>query len=212
MSDNNKGILDFKCFVPEPVQTLIELLQNQEVQAFLKLFIDNSIATSELKILKRLADIEKALGLNGFSDFEEEHEQTIPEQLSLLAERIDNLTESVEKSIVSPKTVTETRASLLVDHMKRIKPAAEGEVFLSHYGIVSFLKHEIQEEYRADKVKNIRQVKKEVLEKARELYSDRVSLSKSEHGRREVRIVLRPSEDRQSLRMIQREVADVSTV
>jgi len=34
-------------------------------------------------------------GLNGFSDFEEEHEMTLPEQISLLAERIDNITEPV---------------------------------------------------------------------------------------------------------------------
>jgi len=60
MLDNNKGILDFKCFDLEPVQKFLELLQNQEVQAFLKLFIENSIATSELHILKRLTDIERA--------------------------------------------------------------------------------------------------------------------------------------------------------
>jgi hypothetical protein len=34
-TDNNKAIFDFKCFVPEPVQKLLELLQNQEVHTFL---------------------------------------------------------------------------------------------------------------------------------------------------------------------------------
>ena len=41
LADNNKGILDFKGFVPEPIQKLLELLQNQEVQAFLN-HLDNS--------------------------------------------------------------------------------------------------------------------------------------------------------------------------
>jgi hypothetical protein len=35
MCDNYKVIFDFKCFVPEPVQKFLELLQNQEVQTFL---------------------------------------------------------------------------------------------------------------------------------------------------------------------------------
>jgi hypothetical protein len=35
LADINKGIFDFKCFVHEPIQKLLELLQDQEVQAFL---------------------------------------------------------------------------------------------------------------------------------------------------------------------------------
>jgi hypothetical protein len=39
--DNNKGIFDFKGFVPERVKQLIELLQDSEVQAFLNQLDDS---------------------------------------------------------------------------------------------------------------------------------------------------------------------------
>jgi hypothetical protein len=193
----------------DKVQQFLTLIKDPDVQPVFKNYIETILATSELKILKRLAALETALGLNDFSDFEDEdHELTIPKQLSLLAERIDNITEPVARQehikepVASPKTLTETRACLLVDHMRnRISPR-NGEVFLSSHEILTFLEHEIQEEYRANDVKNVRQVKKEVLEKAVEMYSNSVLLSKKKHGRKEVRIVLRSSEDRQSLRTI----------
>src|SRR5674536_405556 len=56
---------------------------------------------------------------------DEDHEQTITEQLSLLAERIDNITEPVIsqdpiKPVVNtnPKTTLEHKASALVEHLK----------------------------------------------------------------------------------------------
>jgi len=149
----------FKTLGPEFKSSLRELMitlvkEDQEFREILTAIIEDCNVKS--KTPNRLAVIETIMGIADFRGISalngKEEDPTFPEQLSLLTERIDNLTEPVEKSIV-PKTVTETRASLLVDHMKRIKPAAESEVFLSHYGIVSFLKHEIQEEYRADKVK-----------------------------------------------------------
>ena len=109
----------------ESVQQFLALMEEPDVQSVLKLFIDSAIAESELKILKRLTDIEKALGLNGFSDFTEDNEQTIQEQLSLLAERIDNIApvtiaapniEHVEAHAV--KTTLECKAAELVDHLK----------------------------------------------------------------------------------------------
>ena len=77
--------IDNKSFVPERVKQLIELLKYPEVQTFLKLFIDNSIVTSDLNILKRLATIENKLGFNDLLDSDE---STVPEQLSILADRI----------------------------------------------------------------------------------------------------------------------------
>lgn len=40
-TDNNKDIFDFKGFVSEPVQKLLELLKNQEVQTFLNQLEDS---------------------------------------------------------------------------------------------------------------------------------------------------------------------------
>src|SRR5664280_865641 len=147
----------------EKVQQFLMLIKDPEVQPVFRLYIENILATSELKILKRLAAVETKLGLNDFSDFDDEdHELTLPEQLSLLAERIDTVTEPVapepiKEPVASPKTLTETRACLLVDHLRnRISPR-NGEFFLSSREILTFLEHEIQEEYRANDVKNVRQ-------------------------------------------------------
>jgi len=55
---------------------------------------------------------------------------------------------------------------------------------------INFIQVGIKTEYRVENVKNPRQVKKEVLEKAREMYSDLVSLVPKRNGNKEVRIVL----------------------
>jgi len=69
-----------------------------------------------------------------------------------------------------------------------------GEVFLTSREIMLFLKDGIKAEYRIKKnVKNIRQVKKDVIEKAFEMFPTSVSLSKKSNGHKEVRIVLRQS-------------------
>ena len=69
------------------------LIKDPDVQPIFRMYIENILATSELKILKRLAAVETLLGLDDFSaGGDEEHELTIPEQLTLLAERIDNVT------------------------------------------------------------------------------------------------------------------------
>lgn len=81
----------------EKIQQFLMFLKDPEIQPVFRNYIENILATSELKILKRLAAVEATLGLNDFADFEEEHELTIPEQLSLLTERIDTITELVKE-------------------------------------------------------------------------------------------------------------------
>jgi len=191
LADNNKGILDFKGFVPESVKKLLELLQNQEVQAFLKLFIDNSMATSDLKILKRLADVEKALGLNDFSNFKEEHEMTLPEQISLLAERIDSITEP--KELVKPRTTLEQKATELVNYLKVVKPRNE-EMFLNSEETMDFMKSGLSAPYRMKDIKNPRQFKRDVIQKAKSMFPF-IVLDKKKQGRRDVRIVYKPEND-----------------
>src|SRR5664280_1721439 len=181
----------------EKVQQFLMLIKDPEVQPVFRLYIENILATSELKILKRLAAVETAIGLNDFSDFEDEdHELTIPEQLSLLAERIDTVTEPItcHGSLIEPVNVptskTEVRAGLLVDQLKNAHGGA-GTRFLSSDEIVHFLRYDIDERYRVKDEQNVRQVKKEVLEKATKLFPDNVYLSKKTQGRKNVRIVYR---------------------
>ena len=67
-------------------------------------------------------------------------------------------------------------------------------MFLTSREIMLFLKDGIKAEYRIKKtVKNIRQVKKDVIEKAVEMFTSSVSLSKKAKGHKEVRVVLRQS-------------------
>jgi hypothetical protein len=185
----------------EKVNQFLALLQDPEIKPVLNLYLENFLATSELKILKRLAALEQVLGLNNM-DLSEEHELTIPEQLNILAARIDN-TQVVNKPPVepenSPVTKTENRAHLLVSKLKEMR----GKCFLSSQEIVQFLKHGIEERYRVKEGQNTRQAKKECLEKAAELFPC-VSLDKKKHGRREVRLILQPSDDRKRLQTIQR--------
>ena len=51
--------------------------------------VDYSVATSDLKILKRLSVVETDLGHNDLADYEEDHVPTIPEQIKELSERIE---------------------------------------------------------------------------------------------------------------------------
>jgi len=165
------------------------LLKDPEVQPVFRMYIENILATSELKILKRLADVETALGLNDFAD---EEEMSIPEQISLLSERIDNISEGsavppVESNV--PTSKTELRAFELVEKLKKT-PERNHAVFLTSREIMDFLKDDLPEEYRVNsKVKNPRQIKKDVIEKAVELYPDLVFTSKKRTGNKEVRLV-----------------------
>ena len=175
--------IDNKSFVPERVKQLIELLKYPEVQTFLKLLIDNSIVTSDLNILKRLATIENKLGFNDLLDSDE---PTIPEQLSILADRIAKIVNEPRcEPENSPTTKTESRAHLLVAKLKGMR----GKGFLSSQEIVQFLKHGIEERYKVGDKQNVRQVKKEVLQKIVELFPD-MQLDKKKYGRSEVRLIL----------------------
>ena len=189
MSSLNNVSLDFKVFdCTEKVKEFIALLKYPEVQAVLELFIDNALAKSELRVLKRLAALESMLGVNNM-DLSEEHELTIPEQLTLLAARVNN-TPVVNKLAVepenSPSTKTENRAYLLVEKLKSLR----SKKHLDSTEIIQFLKYGIEERFRAKDGQNVRQIKKEVLEKAEIIFKGEVELNKRKQGRREVRLIL----------------------
>jgi hypothetical protein len=192
MRSSYKDILDFKVFdctaKEEKVNQFLALLKYPEVKAVLELFIDNALAKSELRVLKRLAALESMLGVNNM-DLSEEHELTIPEQLTLLAARVNN-TPVVNKPAVepenSPSTKTENRAYLLVEKLKSLR----SKKHLDSTEIIQFLKYGIEERFRAKDGQNVRQIKKEVLKKAENMFNGEVELNKRKQGRREVRLIL----------------------
>ena len=123
MRSSYKDILDFKVFdctaKEEKVKIFLALLHDSDIKPVLNLYLENFLATSELKILKRLAALEQVMGLNNMDFTDEDHEQTIPEQLSLLAERIDNITEPVTSQ--DPiKPVVNTNPKTTLEHLSLI--------------------------------------------------------------------------------------------
>jgi len=160
---------------------------------------DYSVATSELKILKRISTLETSLGFNDLDLDDDDHEPTIPEQIKTLSKRIEQPLSRPTISIkmdteIIPQTVTEHRASELITHLKNDIAPRNDEVFLTSREIMTYLRDGIKAEYRIRKtVKNIRQVKKDVIEKAVEMFTTSVSLSKKSNGHKEVRVVLRQS-------------------
>jgi hypothetical protein len=182
----NSDTLGYK---PSGVQSkkeiFISLLKEPEVQSFLKTFIDSAIAQSELQILKRLAALEQVLG---FDVYDENQANSIPARLTKIEDRMNNPTLSLEPALESPiKPVTKTqkRACALVSKLRQCKKR-----FLTSSEIITFLKHEVPEDLRVtEDIRNPREIKREVLEKAIEIFPD-VQLSKKSHGRREVRILV----------------------
>jgi hypothetical protein len=112
-----------------------------------------------------------------------------------------NLTKAPEKpteeekyeSPIIPQTSLELKACALVDHLKeKVKPRNQ-EVFLNSREIVDFLKTEVPEDLRLKDVKNPRQAKKDILEKAVKLFSDTVMIVKNRSGNKVTGIALKPS-------------------
>ena len=150
--------LDFKPFdCQEKVKEFLALLKHPQVQSFLKLFIDSSIATSELEILQRLTALED-------SQAEPKSAENKPmEQIPL------------------PETKTEQRACKVAEKLK-------GKKFLSSKEIINYLKYEIEDKLKVKEGANVRQTKKEVLEKVIKLFPN-TFLDKKKCGRREVRLI-----------------------
>ena len=109
---NNIETID--SLVSPEVTQFLTLLKHPDVQSFLNLFVDNHLVSSEMNILKRLGNIERALGLNDMAD---EEDVTIPQQIDALESKLDNVaigaTENPSLEI-KQKTKTGKRAMALI--------------------------------------------------------------------------------------------------
>jgi hypothetical protein len=185
--------LDFKPFdcpsKEEKINQFKMLMKDPEVQPFFRNYIENIIATSELRILKRLAAVETAIGLNDFSDYEnEEREPNLSEKIQALENKLDNFEYEPRislKAAPEPTSKTEVRADLLVKELKD-----SGKDHLTSHEIIHFLKSKLPENCKVnEKIQNIRKVKQDVLRAASQMYPN-VFLSKKKTGRKEVRLIL----------------------
>jgi hypothetical protein len=176
--------------------------EDPEYRAEVKTYFDVCLVTSELKPIKRIAELETVTGLNDFADFEddEDHVPTIPEQISVLTEKIKNIT--ISNSIIShepkniiPETKTEARAVFLVQYLENEVKERNGELFLNGSEIKDFITKIIPEKNPDCQIKtgqNIRKLKKDVLEKAAKLFPSNIFINKNKNGRKETRILFRP--------------------
>lgn len=169
------------------VSQFLALLKDPEVQSFLKVFVDNAIATSELRILKRLTAVEQVLGLEDYG-LEETEVPTLPQRIERIEEKVNDSITSFEPPVIpeiQPTTKTEERAALLVDHAKEV-----GKDHLTAHEITNFLKCKLPDSCKIDEnIQNIRKVKQDVLKKAASMFPN-VFLNKKNTGHHEVRLVL----------------------
>jgi len=155
--------------------------------------VETVLATSELKVLKRISTVETVLGLN---DFAEDEHKTILARLEAIEHRtiavIEKPTEEKTPEPDIPRTTLELKAISLVERL-RIKPRSRnGEVFMDNSELTKFLTQELPTELRSED-SNLRRVKKRVIEKAKSLFPDSIFINKSKYGRHETRIILTES-------------------
>ena len=173
--------------IPESRAVIIEHVINS---CDFKTNVENVLLTSELKPIKRIAELETITGLNDFTDFEdEEREPNIPEKIEALKEEIRNIEYKTPVSSTTaqePTSKTEVRAVLL-----RSELDDSGKDHLTGHEITHFLKSKLPDNCKvSETIQNIRKVKQDVLKAVSNMYPD-VFLSKKKSGHREVRLVLR---------------------
>jgi hypothetical protein len=179
------------------VQQFLKLLGIPEVQIVFNLMVENAITVSGLDILKRLVALEVHTGIE--NPIDEDHPITLPEQLSILIERIDNKTEPIQENVpvIEPRTTLEHKATEFALYIKDAA-AKTGKTFLDSKEIMHFLKHDLPEPLRMKNIQNPRQFKKDVLGKAKSMFPF-IDLNKKKEGRRTVRVVYQPENDIQRL-------------
>jgi len=182
----------------EKINQFLMLMKDPDVQPIFRMYIDNILATSELNILKRLTAIETLLELNDYPIENDEAESTIPKQISLLSNQINeviktnnkqSIMEPIPKSIHIGMSKTTARAILLFKDVIEVAIKGKDQIVIGSREIKNYLTNNIQSEYRVGDVSNFRKVKKDVLITLKKLLPDNVLLDKKKHGRREIRLI-----------------------
>ena len=184
----------------EKLDRFFSLVQDPEIQPEIQTWFDGMLATSKLNLVKRVATIETVTGLDDFSDLEdeEEHEPTIPERIDILNGKIENLTISnpVYKEPVNiiPETKTEARAAFLIEYLEKEAKEKLGQISLNGNELKDFIIKIIPQknpELAPKPGQNIRKVKKDMLDKVKDLFGNKIEVVPNKHGRHETRILLK---------------------
>jgi hypothetical protein len=174
------------------------LMKDPDVQPTFRMYIENVLATSELNILKRLKVIETMLELNDYPVDDDESDSTIPKQISLLSNQINeviktnnkrSIMEPIPKAIHIGMSKTTARAILLFKDVIEVAIEGKDQIVIESRDIKNYLTNHIEPEYRVGNVSNFRKVKKDVLTTLKKLLPDNILLDKKKYGRREIRLV-----------------------
>ncbi len=189
----------------EKINQFLMLMKDPEVQPFFRNYIENIIenvlATSDLKILKRLTAIETVLELNDYPIEDDEAECTIPKQITLLSNQMKEIIKTNNKqSIIEPipkgihigMRKTTSRAVSLFKDVVEVAIEGKDQIVIGSREIKNYLTNHIEPQYRVGDVRNFRKVKRDVLTTLKKLLPDNVLLDRSKHGRREIRLVYGP--------------------
>ena len=171
-------------------EELPETLQDPKVQKALLRMFENFCASSELKILKRLADLE---------DEVEALQEENAELREKLQSKIEKVSESGQMSIPDecPSTITDIRTDHLVSYMEsneEIPEVDSGFVnltckYMNSKVFKNFVTSVLPESLRPKSFKNLRKLKKDLFENAVTRYNDIVTVDKAFHGNKETRLI-----------------------
>ena len=182
----------------EKINQFLMLMKDPDVQPTFRMYIENVLATSELNILKRLKVIETMLELNDYPVDDDESDSTIPKQISLLSNQINeviktnnkrSIMEPIPKAIHIGMSKTTARAILLFKDVIEVAIEGKDQIVIESRDIKNYLTNHIEPEYRVGNVSNFRKVKKDVLTTLKKLLPDNILLDKKKYGRREIRLV-----------------------
>jgi hypothetical protein len=160
--------------------------------------IDNILVFSEHNILKRILGTEKVTGIYKYEDFEE-HIPTIPERIEALEQRTVLVQEKPteekkdENPIIAKTTLTQKAIELTEYLEKKTKANWSGKIVLENQDIYKFFREIIQEDLRwPERIRGYRGAKKSIIERAQELFPDKVEVVRNKSGNKITGLALKP--------------------
>jgi vacuolar-type H+-ATPase subunit I/STV1 len=176
------------------------LAQDNEIEEDVQTWFDSMLIKSELRPIKRIAELETVTGKNDYSDFEddEEREPSLLEQITELKESIktaDFCLNLPNSGNIIPETKSGRIAFFIKDFLENDLKERNGQYSLNGNEIKDMIVHTIPEkdpELTPKKGQNIRKLKKDVLGKLKDILGSRVQIDKNKYGRHETRILFKP--------------------
>jgi hypothetical protein len=198
---------DLKAYIESTVQNTIQTTLEPMIERIVKRLlaeqtpveniVETVLATSELKVLKRISTLETVLGFNDL-DLDDE-QKTIPERIEALEKKaiiapLEKPREETKQELpIIPHTTLDMKACEVVEHLKYDVEERHGSIFMNSMEFYDFMKNTITENLRMKDIKNPRQAKKDIIKRILELYSDIVVLIKNKSGNKVTGIALKTS-------------------